>query len=139
LEHLVTALGLGECVTLTGSVSQAALVSYYRAADVFVCLSQHEGFCVPLLEAMWHAVPVVALVSSAVPETLGPAGVLLPSRPGGGPAGSALVAAAVHRVLDDRSLRGALIAAGRARAQDFSLDGSRRRFLEAITSVVGEI
>jgi glycosyltransferase involved in cell wall biosynthesis len=154
LEKLVAALGLGGAVTVTGSVSQAALVSYYRAADVFVCLSQHEGFCVPLLEAMWHRVPVVALASSAVPETLGSAGVLLPGRSessgaggggaaggagggaGGGRAGAALVAAAVDRVLGDASLRDALVARGVARVEEFSLERTRRQFADAISGVI---
>ncbi len=61
-------------VTLTGGVSPAELAAYYRAADVFVVCSEHEGFCVPLLEAMHHGVPIVAFASTAVPETLGDAG-----------------------------------------------------------------
>jgi glycosyltransferase involved in cell wall biosynthesis len=130
LERLVAALELGDVVTLTGSVSQAALVSYYRGADVFVCLSQHEGFCVPLLEAMWHRVPVVALATSAVPETLGSAGLLLPEV-----SGAAVVAAAVDRVLGDGSLRDALVARGLVRVEEFSLARTRARFAEAITEV----
>jgi L-malate glycosyltransferase len=133
LERFVAALGLSGAVTLTGSVSQAALVSYYRGADVFVCLSQHEGFCVPLLEAMWHRVPVVALGSSAVPETVGGAGVVVPV----GEAGAAVVAAAVHRVLGDAVLREALVAAGVVRVEEFSLARSRARFADAITTVMG--
>ncbi len=142
LGRLVAALGLSDSVVLTGSVPQAALVSYYRRADVFVCLSQHEGFCVPLLEAMWHGVPVVALGAAAVPETLGSAGVVLPA--GGGAAGgvaggAAVVAAAVDRVLGDSVLREVLVARGRARAEEFSLARSRRRFADAITDVIAEV
>ncbi len=133
LERLVAALDLGGSVALTGSVSQAALVSYYRGADVFVCLSQHEGFCVPLLEAMWHRVPVVALASSAVPETLGSAGVLLPEG-----SGAAVVAAAVDRVLGDGSLRDSLVARGLVRVDEFSLERTRARFAAAIGSVIGD-
>jgi L-malate glycosyltransferase len=138
LERFVAALGLTGAVTLTGSVSQAALVSYYQAADVFVCLSQHEGFCVPLLEAMWHGVPVVALGSSAVPETLGEAGVVLPGVgvDGSGRAGSALVAAAVGRVLDDTSLRESLVKSGLSRVEEFSLERTRPRFADAIAQVL---
>ena len=59
---------------LPGSVTGAELEAYYQAADVFVCASDHEGFCVPLAEAMGHGVPIVAYGVTAVPETVGGAG-----------------------------------------------------------------
>ena len=58
----------------TGPVSDEDLVAYYRHASVYVSLSEHEGFCVPLLEAMSADVPVLAYASTAVPDTLGGAG-----------------------------------------------------------------
>ncbi len=99
LRGFVRRLGLNSCVDLTGPVSDAALASHYRAADVYVCLSEHEGFCVPLLESMHHRVPIVALGVAAVPETLGDAGLCLPDK------SAALVAQAVDRVLTDDTLR----------------------------------
>ena len=69
-----------DCVDLTGPVSAGGLAAYYRNADVFVCLSEHEGFCVPLLESMHHHVPVVAFAATAVPETLDGAGICLPDK-----------------------------------------------------------
>jgi glycosyltransferase involved in cell wall biosynthesis len=127
-------LGLGDAVTLTGPVSHAELVTYYRHADVFVSLSEHEGFCVPLIEAMWHRIPVVALGSSAIPETVGDGGLVLPFA-GRHQPGPATVAAAVHRVLDDAVLRTQLVAAGAARAEHFSLPHSRRRMLDVLATV----
>ncbi|MDP9386546.1 MAG: glycosyltransferase, partial [Actinomycetota bacterium] len=79
LEGYAAALGLSGAVHLTGSVSPGRLAAHYRAADVLVCLSRHEGFCIPLLESMAHRVPVVALAATAVPGTVGDAGVLLPT------------------------------------------------------------
>jgi glycosyltransferase involved in cell wall biosynthesis len=131
LERFVGALGLGGAVTLTGSVPQRVLASHYRHADVLVCLSEHEGFCVPLVEAMWHRVPVVALGSTAVPETVGGAGVVLPFRAGRQPA-PAVVAAAVHRVVGEGALRDALVACGERRVAQFSLEHTRRRFAECL-------
>jgi glycosyltransferase involved in cell wall biosynthesis len=64
-------------IVMTGSVSTEQLYAYYRAADIFVCASEHEGFCVPIAEAMAFGLPVVAYASSAIPETMGGAGVLL--------------------------------------------------------------
>ena len=135
LGRFVEALGLGGAVTLTGSVPQRVLVSHYRHADVLVCLSEHEGFCVPLVEAMWHRVPVVALGATAVPDTVGPAGVVLPFRGGRQPA-PVLVAAAVHRVVSDGSVRDALVAEGSARVAQFSLERTRRLFADSLCSVV---
>jgi glycosyltransferase involved in cell wall biosynthesis len=148
LQQFVDALGLSDAVTLTGSVPQAALVSYYRRADVFVCLSEHEGFCVPLLEAMWHRVPVVALGATAVPETLGAAGLLLPfvapgqgqvmpgARPGSGQPGPGVVAAAVRAVVGDGALRDSLVARGVERIEQFSLDRTRRLFTDVICNAL---
>src|SRR4029077_8109611 len=59
----------------TGPVPEAELAAYYRHAHAYVSLSEHEGFCVPLVEAMAMEVPVLAYAAAAVPETLGGAGV----------------------------------------------------------------
>jgi glycosyltransferase involved in cell wall biosynthesis len=64
-------------VILTGKISNEELTAYYKTASVFVCMSEHEGFCVPLLEAMRNDVPVVAYAAGAIAETMGGAGVLL--------------------------------------------------------------
>ena len=105
-------LGLGDSVVWAGSVTAGVLGGWYRAADVLVCLSDHEGFGVPLVEAMGAGLPVVAFDAGAVGETLGGAGVLL------GDKSPASVAAAVRRVLGDEALRRGLVAAGRRRAAE---------------------
>jgi glycosyltransferase involved in cell wall biosynthesis len=66
---------LPERFIFTGPVPDAELAAYYRAASVYVSLSEHEGFCVPLVEAMTMDVPVLAYAAAAVPDTLGGAGV----------------------------------------------------------------
>jgi glycosyltransferase involved in cell wall biosynthesis len=76
LEELTDRLGLGKAVTLTGRVSLEDLRTYYEAADLFLCASRHEGFGVPLAESMYFGLPVLAYNATAVPETLGQAGVL---------------------------------------------------------------
>jgi glycosyltransferase involved in cell wall biosynthesis len=76
LQELVSELRLDE-VVFTGQVDDDELYAYYRVADLFLCLSEHEGFCVPLQEAMHFGVPVVALDAGAVRETLHGGGVLL--------------------------------------------------------------
>ncbi|HUF32051.1 MAG TPA: glycosyltransferase family 4 protein [Acidimicrobiales bacterium] len=131
LRDYVAALQLDDAVLITGAVSPAELSAHYRAADVFVCLSEHEGFCVPLLEAMHHGLPIVAYASTAVPETLGGAGLCLEAK------GAELVAAAVDRVVRDGELRCGLVAAGRARLADFDLRVTRARMTAALESLVG--
>jgi L-malate glycosyltransferase len=131
LESYRSALGLDGAVDILGDVSDADLAARYRSADVFVCASDHEGFCVPLLEAMHNRLPIVAYASTAVPETIADAGVVLPTK------APTAVAAAVHRVLDDADLRTALVDAGTRRLADFSLDRTRAAFAAALEPVLG--
>jgi glycosyltransferase involved in cell wall biosynthesis len=79
LVGLVRELRLSE-VVLTGHVDDDELYAYYRSADVFLCLSEHEGFCVPLQEAMHFGLPVAAYEAGAVRETLHGGGLLLQDR-----------------------------------------------------------
>lgn len=130
LERFVAELGLAAAVELAPSLTPAELAATYDAADVFVCLSEHEGFCAPVLEAMHHGVPVVAAAGGAVPETLGGAGLVLPER------SPALVATAVHRVLRDEDLRRRLVAAGRSRAEGFAPARTRDAFARALEGLL---
>ena len=130
LRSFVSELGLDAVVNFAGSVSGAELEAYFQAADVFVMASDHEGFCVPLGEAMGHGVPIVAYGVTAVPETVGGAGLVLPDK------SAALFAAAVGRVLGDAQLRAVLSAAGRERAAGFDLAASTRRFVSLVQEAV---
>ena len=130
LRDFVSALQLDDAVTFVGSVSDAELAAHYRAAAVYVSLSDHEGFCVPLLEAMHNDLPVVAYASSAVPETLGAGGICLSTKE------PARVAAAVHRVLSDAAVRDALTAAGHRQLATFDLAVTRQRMLDALAPLV---
>jgi len=65
-----------EDVIFTGMIPQEKLNACYAAASIFLCMSEHEGFCIPLLESMYHSVPVMAYSAAAVPETMDGAGIL---------------------------------------------------------------
>jgi glycosyltransferase involved in cell wall biosynthesis len=132
VEALAADLGLTGAVDVTGSVSPGELAAHYRAADVLVHLSDHEGFGVPLVEAMGHRLPVVAHDATAVGETVADAGLLLPRKT------PTLVAVAVHRVLTDDPLRRSLVDAGAARAAALNVSRTRDQFAAAIEAVVGE-
>ncbi len=131
LRAFIEELGLGDAVSLPGSVSGAKLEAYLQAADVFVTASDHEGFCVPLAEAMGHGVPIVAYGVTAVPETVADAGLVLPDK------SPVPFAAAVGRVLRDERLRAVLAAAGRERAAGFDLAASTDRFVALVRDAVG--
>jgi glycosyltransferase involved in cell wall biosynthesis len=126
VERFADELGLGGAVEIAGSVSHEELIAYYGAADAFVCLSNHEGFCVPLLEAMYHRLPIVAYTNTAVPETVRGAGLILPNKE------PMRVAAAVDRVVRDEELRTALAQAASERVTAFSLPRVQDGFVSAI-------
>ncbi len=91
-------LGVADRVILRGKVSDRDLCAAYAGAGAFVSLSEHEGFGVPLIEAMAAGVPVIAYGVAAIPETLGGAGILLRTQDPG------TVAATVHAALSDPGL-----------------------------------
>jgi glycosyltransferase involved in cell wall biosynthesis len=131
LHRFAEALGIHRAVDFVGDVSDAVHGAHFRAADLYVSVSEHEGFGVPLLEAMHHRLPVLAFGAAAVPETIGAGGLCLTSK------APATVATAAHRVIADAPLREALVAAGTARLADFDLATGRRLFAEAVRGVVG--
>lgn len=117
-------------VVFAGSVSEHDLTEAYADADVFLCLSEHEGFCVPVIEAMAAGTPVVAYAAAVLPETLGTAGVLLDDK------SPTKVAVALERVLTDRELRMWLAEQGRARAATFSPESNRATMRVALTEAI---
>ncbi|MBI4507112.1 MAG: glycosyltransferase family 4 protein [Chloroflexi bacterium] len=113
LRELAARLGV-RGLALPGHVRPAELAAYYRAASIFVCLSAHEGFGVPLLEAMAAELPVVALAEAAVPETLGDAGVLARALD------YALLAEVLDALVCDADLRACVLARQRRRLAAFA-------------------
>ncbi|BDA75726.1 hypothetical protein CAL7716_098920 [Calothrix sp. PCC 7716] len=82
-QHLINTinrLNLGDFVILPGQVNDAELLAYYRTAHLFWSMSEHEGFCVPIVEAMWFDIPILAYKSTAIPETLGEAAFMFTSK-----------------------------------------------------------
>ncbi len=118
-------------VELVGAVRQDELNAYYAVARAFLCLSDHEGFCIPLLEAMAHDVPVVAFAAGAVPETLAGAGVLLRDKR------FDLIAETLGRVAEDEPLRRAILQGQRermARYERQDLGANLKRLLAPLLS-----
>lgn len=104
---------LDERFIFTGPVPDEELAIYYRYAAVYISLSEHEGFCVPLLEAMAADVPVLAYAAAAVPDTLGGAGVQF------APKDLEQAAELLGALTFDDDLRARVIAGQRERLADF--------------------
>ena len=115
LQKYVSALGV-EDVIFTGHIKFPEILAFYRVADVFLCMSEHEGFCVPLVEAMYFEVPVIAYDCCAVPWTLGGSGVVVDSKD---PAELALL---INRVVSDSELKQKIIDGQKKRLEDFSYE-----------------
>jgi glycosyltransferase involved in cell wall biosynthesis len=128
LNELAAELHLSN-VHFTGHVSDEELVAFYEIADLFLCASEHEGFCVPLVEAFYKQVPVLAYAATAVPQTMDGAGVLYADRDPGH------VAALMDAILSDPTLEEKIVqeqraAVERLRAKDFR--GTLLGFVERI-------
>jgi L-malate glycosyltransferase len=101
-------------VSIESGLSEAELGDRYRAADAFVCLSEHEGFCIPVLEAFHFGLPVIARPSGALPEVAGDAALLVEDRD------PALVAELMHLAITDERLRSELRRRGEARLERYA-------------------
>ncbi|HKV39431.1 MAG TPA: glycosyltransferase [Blastocatellia bacterium] len=125
----VSTLGLSDAVLFTGQVSDNALKAYYLAAHVFAITSMHEGFCVPLVEAMAMKLPIVALGSTAIPGTVGGAGIVW-SEPD-----PWLVAGSFDAVTRDKQVAVSLGLMGWHRYRDaFTRDKIESRFLDSVAT-----
>lgn len=111
-----------------GPATDAELGAYYRNAHAYVSLSEHEGFCAPLVEAMTMDVPVLAYGAAAVPETLGGAGVCFT------PKDLEWAAELLGALVYDRPLRDRVIAGQRQRARAFAREAVEPRILEALAA-----
>jgi L-malate glycosyltransferase len=118
---------LDERFIFTGPVSDEDLAIYYRSAAVYISMSEHEGFCAPLVEAMAADVPVLAYAAAAVPETLGGAGVQF------APKDLEYVAELAAALTYDDDLRADVIAGQRRRLLDFGDD----RIVASLAAVLG--
>jgi L-malate glycosyltransferase len=118
-------------VHLVGGIPDASLAATFRRAQAMVTASEHEGFCVPLLEAMAFGLPVIARECAAIPEVVGDGGLLLPPD-----AEPELIAEAIKSVVEDDKLRADLSARGIERVEHFDEKAARSALLTALAEVV---
>ncbi len=126
LRMLIKKLDLGNNVHIGGMVNDLAWKTYYKYSDIFVSLSDHEGFFVPALEANYFEIPVVAYNAGAVPTTVGDGGIVLDTK------NSAVVAETINKVLEDEKLKKELVALGRENYKKFEKDNFRADWMRIL-------
>lgn len=129
LRKLISKLRLDDVCEFTGKVSMQELKSYYLGADVFLCLSEHEGFCVPILEAQYFRCPIVAHSAGAVGDTIGE-GQLVYSE-----IDYPLFASAIQEIISDGDSRRSLVENGWDNFQKYEKDKLERVFLDGVEAL----
>jgi glycosyltransferase involved in cell wall biosynthesis len=129
---LIGSLGVGAQIEHLGHIPDDRLPDVYAGADLLLMPSLHEGFGLPVLEAMACGIPVVASPRGSLPEVVGDAGLLVE------PDDSAGMAEAVSRLLLDASLREQMVQRGLAWAAEFTWERTARSTLEVYRAVHGE-
>ncbi len=114
----------------TGHIKFSQILAYYRCADIFLCMSEHEGFCVPLLEAMYFGIPVIARDAPAIAGTLNGSGFLLQDN---NPIAAAEV---IDRVISDEGLRATIVENQKKRLRDFDNTIVEKQFLGIISDKI---
>lgn len=128
LKRLAHELHVADAITFAGCLADSEVRALYEACSSYVCMSEHEGFCLPVIEAMHFGLPVLAFASSAVPETLGAGGVLVREKR------HPEIAELLYRMHNDPELRAKIVSAGRAQVGRFSM----QRFKERVAGLFGE-
>ncbi len=117
-------------VIFSGHISFPDIIAYYKASDVFLCQSEHEGFCVPLLEAMLFNVPIIAYDSCAVPDTLGESGIVFTKK------NQELVAELINAVVTKMNFRMGIIKKQRERLEFFDEKKTKEKFRQFIEPLI---
>jgi glycosyltransferase involved in cell wall biosynthesis len=121
VKKMVEELAVADKVLFAGFASFRELVTYYSTAHLYLCLSEHEGFCVPLMESMFFGIPVIAYLIGGIPETLGEAGVGLVEK------NFEEIAELMALILEDQDLRETIVRGQEKRLGELSLEKNRER------------
>lgn len=127
IRRTVDYYGLHDHVIMSGHVTDAQLHAYYRTAHIFWSMSEHEGFCVPLIECMWFDIPILAFRSSAVPETINDTGLMFTEKDS-----FFNISVLAMKLVMDSNLRSAVVSRQRMRRIDFLPENIKPRFLDLI-------
>lgn len=131
LKEYVELLGVKD-VIITGSVPFEDILAYYAVADVFLCMSEHEGLCVPLVEAMYFNIPILAFNSSAIPYTVNNSGVLLKEKD------FTLAAGWINRLAIDGGLREEIIGGQREQLKEFGYQKVAMQLRDLLNHIIND-
>ncbi|WCL49576.1 glycosyltransferase family 4 protein [Leptospira sp. GIMC2001] len=113
LERMVRFWNLEDNIHFSGYVTHPELIGYYKEADVFLSMSEHEGFCVPLLEAMHFDIPILAYAAGAVPDTLNGSGILFSKKDYAG------VGEMIEEITTNKKFRDSILQGQRNRIEEY--------------------
>lgn len=124
LKRLVQQLELNEAVNFVGCLADSEVKALYQGAAVYLCMSEHEGYCLPLIEAMHFGLPVIAYAGSAVSDTVGGGGILVREKR------YAEIAELIGEIARSPEFKNKLVQAGRERVEQLSFAGFEQRVRE---------
>ncbi len=128
LKDLISQLNLEDSIYFCGSVADTELKAFYKNSSTYICLSEHEGFCVPILEAMNFSLPVVSFDATALKDTVGDGGILINEKD------HVKIAELLYKVSTDKKIKNEMIVAGKKRVEEFSIKNFSKKFLEIFCS-----
>ena len=131
LKKLIKELELENDVVFPGHIKFEEILAFYKVADLFLCMSEHEGFCVPLVESMFFEVPILTYNSSAIKNTLGNSGIIVNKKD------YFLIAELMNFVLSDKNVKKEIINNQNKRLEDFQLEKVEKQLLEFIKRIGG--
>lgn len=120
-------------VYITGQINFRELLAYYGVADIFVSMSGHEGFCVPILESMYFDIPIIAYKSSAIPYTLEDSGILVNKK------NYIAIAEMINMVVNNGELKKKIIKKQQERLQYFHRSNTEKSFKHYLDSIISTI
>ncbi len=119
-------------IYIPGHITFKELVAYYKIASVFLCMSEHEGFCVPLLESMYFKVPIIAYEAAAIPDTLGNSGIIVREKK------FDIIAELINLVETNEDFRENVIKSQNNRLNYFNADRIKNTFKEIFKNLARE-
>lgn len=132
LNQLIQILKL-EDVIFVNTLTDEELASYYKVSNAFLCMSEHEGFCIPLVEAMYFDLPIVAFNSSAIPDTLGGSGILVNHKK------YAEIAEILDMITSNQSFQNEILSKQKERLKSFSIEAAKRILKENIDKIIANL
>jgi glycosyltransferase involved in cell wall biosynthesis len=129
LRRLAASLGMEEAVKFLGCLADEEVRALYEACSLYICMSEHEGFCLPIIEAMHFGLPVIAYGAGAVPDTVGDGGIVVREKR------HAEIAALMAEMASDAGLRMRLEESGKKRVGEFSFERFARRVAELLSAL----